>query len=634
MRLYSIINDFVSNNNYLTVDFFVRKYDVSKRTIQNDLSYLMQVASKNGFNLNFRREYGYILEVLDQKKLDRFIRSLQSDSVLDSQHRIRAIGFNLLMSNKYLTMEQLAEEFNVSIATIKKEVKQTEVMLHEFGLQLQRRRHYGLMVEGSKHCQKEYILSIYNDDNPYVQNNVEVALQDFRKIHTFLISQIEKENFNINYAELKVLTLNLMIITLLALNNDLNAFTYKEKSEESSIEKIAWRLKEMIESCYQVKLDDESIDEICDVLIKNVRTKESVVVFGERLEKDINDFLIETDKLYSTKFHEDVAFKNSLMIHVSLLIERLSKKISYQNLLIKEICARYPMIFNISIRFSKMLKEKYNVEVSQDEAGFIATHFQAHMEKERQMNLYRFNKIAVVCSSGGGSAYLIKMQIDSLFKCADVETFSFIQMDELEEFQPDLIFTILPLNKEFSVPVIYIKELLDDLDLMQIKQVLQYDNCNQFDLTDTSSYLYSIFNKEFFRYSNETDYIKLITDMALQIEKSGYGGENYTDYVLERESFMSTIYLNGICIAHPINLCANKNVVSVTILEKPIIYQSKEARIVFMVSLRKEDTYIHKRITEKLFQLMKSEKQIQNILQHHTFEDLIVTLKEMDGGVF
>lgn len=125
MRLYSIINDFVSNNNYLTVDFFVRKYDVSKRTIQNDLSYLMQVASKNGFNLNFRREYGYILEVLDQKKLDRFIRSLQSDSVLDSQHRIRAIGFNLLMSNKYLTMEQLAEEFNVSIATIKKEVKQT-----------------------------------------------------------------------------------------------------------------------------------------------------------------------------------------------------------------------------------------------------------------------------------------------------------------------------------------------------------------------------------------------------------------------------------------------------------------------------------------------------------------------------
>lgn len=29
-----------------------------------------------------------------------------------------------------------------------------------------------------------------------------------------------------------------------------------------------------------------------------------------------------------------------------------------------------------------MLKTKYGVEVSQDEAGFIATHFAAHMEKD------------------------------------------------------------------------------------------------------------------------------------------------------------------------------------------------------------------------------------------------------------
>lgn len=84
------------------------------------------------------------------------------------------------------------------------------------------------------------------------------------------------------------------------------------------------------------------------------------------------------------------------------------------------------------------------------------------------------------------------MQIESLFKLAQVETFSFMNMVELESFHPDLIFTILPLEKEFSVPVIYIKELLGDLDLMQIKQVLQYENCDSFDLTETNNYLYSI----------------------------------------------------------------------------------------------------------------------------------------------
>ena len=633
MRLYSIMNDFVSESDYITLDFFVKKYGVSKRTIQNDLSYLIQLSKDKGFYINFRRGYGYILEVNDSKKLKRFMDSLNSDGNMTNSQRIQAIGFYLVMSDAYVTMDQLAEEFNVSIATIKKEIKQAEILLMDFGLILERRRHYGLHILSDDDKARDYVLSAYAEGNPYIVHSIHEGLQDFCKINSFLISQIEKNNFNINYAELKVVISQLEIITFYAMHKELSEYIVLKTNSKNVIHEISQNIKELIEGYYLVSLDKKSFELIQKVLLKNVRTKKSEIVFGNQLESDINDFLIEIDDLYNTQFQNDESFKKSLITHVSLLIERLSKKISYQNLLIKEICARYPMIFNISIRFSEMLKTKYGVEVSQDEAGFIATHFAAHMEKERQMKMDRFTKIAVVCSSGGGSAYLIKMQIESLFKLAQVETFSFMNMVELESFHPDLIFTILPLEKEFSVPVIYIKELLGDLDLMQIKQVLQYENCDSFDLTETNNYLYSIFNKEFFQYKEETDYLKLIEDMALQIEMSGYGGNRYKEYVLQRENYMNTIYLNGICIAHPIELCANKNVVSVTVLKNPIVYQGKEARIVFMVSLKKEDTYIHKRITEKLFQFMNNEKSVQNILQHPTFENLLITLKELDGCV-
>lgn len=633
MRLYSIMNDFVSESDYITLDFFVKKYGVSKRTIQNDLSYLIQLSKDKGFYINFRRGYGYILEVNDFKKLKRFMDSLNSDGNMTNSQRIQAIGFYLVMSDAYVTMDQLAEEFNVSIATIKKEIKQTENLLMDFGLVLERRRHYGLHILCDDDKARDYVLSAYAEGNPYIVHSIHEGLQDFCKINSFLISQIEKNNFNINYAELKVVISQLEIITFYAMHKELSEYIVLKTNSKNVIHEISQNIKELIEGYYLVSLDKKSFELIQKVLLKNIRTKKPEIVFGNQLESDINDFLIEIDELYNTQFQKDESLKKSLITHVSLLIERLSKKISYQNLLIKEICARYPMIFNISIRFSEMLKTKYGVEVSQDEAGFIATHFAAHMEKERQMKMDRFTKIAVVCSSGGGSAYLIKMQIESLFKLAQVETFSFMNMVELESFHPDLIFTILPLEKEFSVPVIYIKELLGDLDLMQIKQVLQYENCDSFDLTETNNYLYSIFNKEFFQYKEETDYLKLIEDMALQIEMSGYGGDRYKEYVLQRENYMNTIYLNGICIAHPIELCANKNVVSVTVLKNPIVYQGKEARIVFMVSLKKEDTYIHKRITEKLFQFMNNEKSMQNILQHPTFENLLVTLKELDGGV-
>lgn len=50
-----------------------------------------------------------------------------------------------------------------------------------------------------------------------------------------------------------------------------------------------------------------------------------------------------------------------------------------------------------------------------DEIGFVAMHFASHMEKEKQGKLLSYNRIGIVCSSGGGSAYMIKIQIESLF---------------------------------------------------------------------------------------------------------------------------------------------------------------------------------------------------------------------------
>ena len=104
-----------------------------------------------------------------------------------------------------------------------------------------------------------------------------------------------------------------------------------------------------------------------------------------------------------------------LLTHVSLLIDRLHNKISYQNPLANELNITSPMMFNIALQFCSMLHEKYNVEVTFDEIGFVAMHFASHMEKEKQGKLLSYNRIGIVCSSGGGSAYMIKIQIESLF---------------------------------------------------------------------------------------------------------------------------------------------------------------------------------------------------------------------------
>ena len=73
MRLYYIINDFLNRQDYLNLDYFVETYKVSKRTIQNDIAFLMQVSSRKGYQLHMRRGKGYLLEVVNRQLLDEYM---------------------------------------------------------------------------------------------------------------------------------------------------------------------------------------------------------------------------------------------------------------------------------------------------------------------------------------------------------------------------------------------------------------------------------------------------------------------------------------------------------------------------------------------------------------------------------
>lgn len=631
MRLCHIMNDLLEAKDYLSLDHFIKTYEVSKRTIQNDLSYLMQMSSRKGYQLHMRRGRGYLLEVTNQELLNDFIKSLESDRLIDTKDRNKSIAVYLAMQSDYVSMDKVAETFQISKTSVKKEMREVEELLESFHLQLEKKSHYGIRLIGAAHDCKQMLADFFFENNPFLENAMQDILKDFAQVNSLLVNQIEKEDLNINYNELKNVIVWLQITVFYA-RIHVEKQMFMTSKPVNAIQRIAWKMKEMMEACFDIAISAESLQEMEVVLRLNVRAKQPTVSFSDQLRQDVDLFLLDIDKLYNTAFSEDQDFKESLLTHVSLLIERLHQKISYKNTLIKEICIRYPMIFNIAIRFGDMLKEKYNVEVTHDEAGFIATHFAAHMERERKSRILRFNRIGVVCSSGGGSAYLIKLQIESLFSQADVETFSFLQMDELERYHPDLIFTIMPLDRDFAAPVIYIKELLDDLDLMRIRQVLQYDNCDSLSIADANSYLYSIFDRHFFQIRKSDDYLALLQEMAQQIEESGYGGELYAQYVMERESYMSTIYMNGVCIPHPIEICANRNLISVCILEEPICYEDKQASIIFMVSLTKEDYEVHKDITKKLYQLMNDEKRLQRVLRNRTLEELLIVMKELDGG--
>ncbi|MFQ7536534.1 MAG: BglG family transcription antiterminator [Clostridium sp.] len=216
MRLYSIMKDFLTMKEYLPMEYFMKRYDVSRRTIQNDLSYLIQISSRNGYQLHMRRGNGYLLEVINDRLLDEFMKSLEHETMFDMKDRVKNMMAYLTLQESYVSMDRMAEQFQISRTSVKKDLQEVEKQLQVHQLQLEKKSHYGIRIRGDTQHIRKLMCELYFDGNTFITQELEKEEASFSRIHEVLVHSIEREHLNINYNELKNVMVWLKVTLYLA----------------------------------------------------------------------------------------------------------------------------------------------------------------------------------------------------------------------------------------------------------------------------------------------------------------------------------------------------------------------------------------------------------------------------------
>ena len=198
MRLYYIINDFLNRQDYLNLDYFVETYKVSKRTIQNDIAFLMQVSSRKGYQLHMRRGKGYLLEVVNRQLLDEFIETLKVNEIYDTKDRVYNMVAYLATQKNFISMDNIADRFKTSKTLVKKGLLEVEEFIKGYQLKLERKSHYGIRITGSMKQYKTLLNDLFFINNEIIEDAFKEIMGDFSNVHSLLIEQLEKENLNIN----------------------------------------------------------------------------------------------------------------------------------------------------------------------------------------------------------------------------------------------------------------------------------------------------------------------------------------------------------------------------------------------------------------------------------------------------
>lgn len=609
---------------------------VSKRSVQEDLRHLRQAGPAHGYSLATRRGQGIVLEINDHGAFERYLGQLDAQNAAENISAGDLLQMLLAASSSdgFMSAQELADRAGTSRGTVFAALDSLEELAGKYGLMLERERSRGLRVSGSSRHMKACLAQFLASEDSSSAHAADVVLGDRERVARLVLDALNGAGLEVNYPEFSLLA-GFAAATLLLAKNGRTGKELENQSERkdaSKFEELASDLVESLSDAFGIALDGNSGPDMAWALSRAVRMNAALPGDVQALDSDLDAFFRDYDAAHGTSYAADRVLRTMLLAHLSFMVERLARKVSYSSPLTREFEITHPASMNMAIRLCSLMEEHLGGAATPDEVMLVACHLAAHDERVRQQILRSYARIAVVCSTGGGGSYLVRLQFESVFPTADVRTFSYQQQEEVLQFDPDLVFSMVPFQIETQIPVIYIHGMLNQHDLSGIRESVRTGDMNPSAVEATVWDL--IVPGCFMRIdgSDIADYRQLLYRMGTELEEQGFAQDGFTELVLERESFSSTKYLHGVCIPHPIETNGKRDAIAVAIADAGLLGEEPgRVRIVFMICLTKKSMPLYQRIAKRLYQLMLRPELVEQACQSASSRELRIRLAGMEG---
>jgi lichenan operon transcriptional antiterminator len=616
----------------------IAEIGLSERTVRDIIRSLEKSGEQQGFRIKMIRGQGYMLQIEDEASFACYQEKGQFKSNLidldNKEDRQRYLLFYLLQNNSFTSMEKLADEMGISRSTVVSDLKEVEQRLAHFSLTLNRRAHYGMRIEGDEQNYRKAFSHFVLNNSEFIKPAVEFEQfqQEFNsdELRSYLLQVLREKELKISDVFLNNIVTHIFILLFrVTKNNFIVAGQKMPKTPEPLYRDIAQKIAAWIYKFYEISLPSDEIDYLALHISGKTIMEHISADKKKQLKEGISSILQRLDEEFLTSFNEDEHLREALLLHMFPLLNRLYYNLQLNNPLVEDVYSQYANVFVISFRFAEIIEEEYGFWMSRDESGYVALHFATHLERMKQRKLEQFKRIAVICSTGGGSAQLIRLKLESVFPNASVITASENEMDEIAKKPIDLILTTVPLEMDITdKPVIHIKHLLDDSEVHRIKEIIAI----QINHTQPSYKFIDfkeLFRPELFHLNGPDQYMDLLTERCEEIVQYGFAEAEFVEQVLVREEKFTTIYTHGVAGPHPMRMSAIKDCINVTILPKPIVSEGKSAQFIFVINLRAGQLFLHKEISKLLLLMMEKEEIRKALAQVTSFEQFMKEIENL-----
>ena len=402
-RQIDIIKFLKDIEEWVTIKTISKKFDVSERTIRNDLSIIDEALSKNNIIIERKPKIGIKMIIKNNQNLDEIINSYDN-KIYSCKQRAIIIAMILLIKEDS-TIEEISKEINVSKNTVVSDLKLTEKILLDFDIKLIKESYKGISIKETFRKLLDTFLKIYKelDEGQYKKtNSLLYKYSDIgNKSIKNLIEKIEIEK-NINYTYESILEIETILLF---------SFCKPYIKEDVNIEnKEVKNLEEIIKNQLKIKVSYDILKTLTIMLKNQKKTNYSE---DDKVEKEINkitdEIVNEMCKIFSIEKELFSEFINQMKMHLNIAIHRVRNNLLIENPMLEETKYKMPLIFDITNKILKDKKDLIGLEFPEEEVAFMAMYFGILFEKHLKENIN--TNVLIVCNGGLATSSLLKSRL-------------------------------------------------------------------------------------------------------------------------------------------------------------------------------------------------------------------------------
>lgn len=574
-REIQIIKLLIEKESYISIDELSNRFDVSTRTIRNDIDKIEKLLQKCNVVIQRERKKGVAI-FIEQEEVKQVEKLLSNFEPYSKTQRIKSVLKEIIKGAT--TINQLIEITDCSRTTIQNDLRNCSAFVSQAGGILKRKAHYGISLEANELSYRsilcEYMIQ-FTDFNimyqkmdgsgKYMDSIDDVVVNVLKDSNIIFIqnylNKYEKD-FLVNFTdESRIKTLLYLCVTIHRIKNGCQ-LSQEDVFGVSINERTVQWIKQNAKIFH---LGTNIILNYSEEIALSSRFSSAKMLLVDEIDNhDALNYAEQFIKVAKVSLNApleiDSKLKSNLALHIKSAIYRLQNNIKIKNPIKDDIVMEYPYLIMAAKAGANEISKQFSKKFDDEEISLFALYLANIIEDKKVQNNIHFIKAIIVCPDGYATSGILYSKMQKYFPNIIIESvLSVREFNKYDLNEIDVVITTTQIYKKIACDMILVNPLLLDDDVDKIRSYLSktetrsnftnamldeimtiiLQNCVVKDYNNLNYQLYSYFKKNETLRKQEPTLKDIVTEQNILLQ---YHAENWQDAVIAAGDLL---YQNG-----------------------------------------------------------------------------------------